>query len=176
MISEQMTSKEIIERLCADGDNVWQTGDLSLRRQLAIIIEAWTDGTKNIIVNKMAGKGDIVDHAVFGDYDLVLWKVHGVDTGLDPRGFMFAISINSGQNDPTDPNTQRVKFPGTFIGHIPGSSMTEILQKWIDSYGRIAVGTVDFSKLQSYRNILSWAGFTITDIIAGEPNRGFYIE
>lgn len=170
-----MTAHEIVERLCEEGDNVWQTGMSSLHAQLAVIMEAWTQGRKEEIVNKMRGKGDIIDHAVFGDYDLVLWKIDGVDPDLDPRGFMYAISLNSGQNDPTDPATQRVKFPGTFIGHIPGSSMVEVLRKWVDRYGKIAVGTTALQKLDSYRRILSHS-FNTSDVVLGKPRQGFYVS
>jgi len=169
-----VTAREIIEALCEEGDNAWQTGILGLHAQLRVIMEAWTAGRKSEIVSQMQGKAKIIDHAVFKDYDLVLWEVNGVAADLSPTGTMYAVSLNSGQENPTDPDTQRVKFPGTAIGHVPGSSMVEVLKKWVDEYGRIAIGTVALNRLNIYRKILS-RFFKINDIIPGEPDRGFYI-
>lgn len=171
-----MGAREILEKMCMGGDDAWQSSMLGLRAQLNRILESWSAERKKEIVDRESKRGkELIDHAVLGDYDVVLWKIP-CHADFVPEKFFYTVSINSGQSDPNDPDTQRVRFPGTMIGHMPGKSMLETLAGWVDSYGHIAVGTVALDKLRKYRVMLS-KYFSVEPFDKDYPDQsGFWIS
>ncbi len=169
-------ARTILEDLCQRGDNVWQTGMLSLYAvSIGKVLEAWSQERKSEIIRKNAARGLVLlDHAVLDDYDLALWRVP-VDLDFAPTGILHAVSINSEEHDPTERDVQMVKFPGSSLRHLPVASISDILRGWIRDYGKLAIGTAELRKLNIYRRLLLKQGFTITDM-SGNPDRGFYVE
>jgi hypothetical protein len=170
-----MKAREIIETLCREGDDVWSTHLLSLKSHLRVILEAWSKERKQEIVDKMSKKGiHLVDHTVFGDYDIVLWKVP-VSLDFDSSGVLYAASVNSEQHDPTDIKSQFTKYPGSSLRHIPAKSLIDVLRSWIKDYGKIGIGTGNVVKLASYKKMLSSHFKTISFDPSNEESSGFWI-
>ena len=170
-----MKVRDILEVICRNGDNVWQTGMLGLRSASIIpLLEAWTQQSKQQIVSKNADKGiTLIDHVVLDDYDLSLWRVPVV-TDFKPSGVLYAVAINSEQHGPTEEAPQRIHFPGSSLRHLPVTSVAKVLRNWIETHGKLAIGTVERSKLNAYRRILR--DFKITDMSSEDPNYGFFIQ
>lgn len=172
-----MRAKEILERLCQQGDDVWQTQMLGLRALCTEQLqEAWSALQKAGIVKQMAMRGGrLLDHVVLNDFDMTLWSIP-IDKEFDPSGVINAVSINSEEHDPTDPETQHIKFPGSSLRHLPISSMMEVLNHWVKDYGRLVIGSVNLKKLNIYRKICQRHGFKITNLDQGRPEAGFFVE
>jgi len=171
-----MKARDIIQQLCREGDNVWQTGMLGLwASTIKKLLETWTPKRKQSIVRKNAERHqELVDHVVLDDYDLTLWYTP-VSIDFEPSGHLFAVAINSEQHDPTDELPQRLKFPGSSLRHLPITSIAGVLRRWINDYGKLAIGTVELRKLEIYKKLLQKHGFKITDM-RDTPNAGFFIE
>lgn len=171
-----MSSRRIIEDLCLNGDNVWQTGMAALRLATIVpLLEAWTPERKSEIVAANAAKKDriiLIDHAVLDNYDLTLWKIESDKEPFAP--FFYAVSLNSEQHDPTDAATQVVKIPGSSLRHLPVSSIADVLRRWVGDYGEVVVGSVNPRKMRAYRRLLKDT-FTIRDLPGGS-DQGFYIS
>jgi len=177
MIGPMSSAREILEHLCSEGDDVWQTGMLGLMSTTIFpILEAWSDHRKVEIVKKNDRKGiKLIDHVVIGDYDITLWRVP-VETDFYSTGILWAVSINSDQHDPSDANVQTLKFPGSSLRHLPADSISEVFRGWIEEYGKLAVGTVSLDRLLLYRRICVREGFRVTDMNPNLPRAGFFIE
>lgn len=127
------------------------------------MLEAWSPDRKAQIAQSMNQRGAVlIAHEVIGDFDLTLWHypVHGY----------HAASLNSGQEDPTtlsgqerQPKAQRLNW---------GAVKTQ-LHRWVDSYGKILIGSARTERIAQYRRLLG------RDFLIGEwdryPDAGFFI-
>lgn len=105
---------------------------------------------------------DLVEHVTVGDYDLVLW--------FSRRLKMHAVSLSSGQEDPTtlvgqkaQPKPQRLQWGQVEVQ----------LQKWVKTYGKILIGSTNTAKTDQYRRLLS-RNFLI-GTWSDHPAAGFFI-
>ena len=147
------------EEFCADAFGVYRmTAITTVKRLLG---ESWTDARKDEIIQQMSKEADFIDRVVVGDYDLVLWKFHG--------GY-YAVSINSGQEDPTSIEGQkRHPSPQKF----PFEEVVLQLRQWVRQYGKLLIGSSKIVRIQQYRRML------LRYFLIGEwgehPSAGFFI-
>ena len=128
------------------------------------LLEAWTLEEKERIIAQMREKrqAELVDHVQIAEYDLVLWCY--------TRSNTYAVSLNVGHEDPTtlDGQKQRPK-PQT----LPWYDVVSQLQRWVEQYGKLLIGSAIGTKTKKYRRLLH-RHFLIGDW-KEHPGDGFYL-
>ena len=74
----------------------------------------------------------MIDHAIIGDYDLVLWKAP------EAAGSGCLVSINNSGHSPVDKDTQLKKFKGQ---QAPLVELKAKLNQWIDTHDSLIIGS-----------------------------------
>lgn len=128
------------------------------------MLEAWTPERQAEIEQRIKQERNavLIEHVKLDDYDLTLW--HYLTHNL------YAVSLNSGQEDPTDLLCQK-RAPKA--QHLKWSKVEEQLRFWIDKYGKLLIGSTLTKRTEKYRLILR-RNFLIGEWDA-HPNAGFFI-
>ena len=95
-LSEEKIARMLVDQLVGNEDP-FGLARYCLSQFAASLVEAWTPEEERKAVGDAAKHGmTMVDHAVIGNYDLVLWK--------SPPGVMvgYAVSINNSGHSPAD--------------------------------------------------------------------------
>ncbi len=131
-------------------------------RVVDVLAEAWSQEQKEQIESRMAAQGfTLVEHVVFADYDLALWRY---------RDIYYAASINSGSEDPTTMDGQASTPKAQSI---QWNKVTMQLRHWVRQYGKILIASSQVHRMDQYRRLLS-RYFLIGDWNE-YPGHGFFI-
>ena len=131
-LSEEKIARMLVDQLVGNEDP-FGLARYCLSQFAASLVEAWTPEEERKAVGDAAKHGmTMVDHAVIGNYDLVLWK--------SPPGVMvgYAVSINNSGHSPADKDTQLSKFHGEVA---PLTQLRAKINEWIDLHGTLVVGS-----------------------------------
>jgi hypothetical protein len=127
------------------------------------LLESWAPDRKEEIVQNMKRKGaDLVEHALAGDFDIALWYY--------PKQNFYAVSLNSGQEDPTNPQDQ-MHLPKS--QWIPWGTVLRRLHKWVDEHGKLLISSFLPQRTMQYRRMLQ--RHFLTANWSDDPQEGFYI-
>jgi hypothetical protein len=135
------------------------------------IVEAWDAPAKEQIVRTFGEQGwSLVEHAVYGEYDLTLWR------RTEPGSLYgcFAVALNNAQHNPIDAITQITPVPAA-RGPLPIHRVLSKLQEWVNGRGRLLIASISQEKLNAYRRILSQQ-FTIENYDPEQPSQLFWIS
>ena len=142
-----------------------------LSTALFSIVEAWDATAKEQIVRTFQEQGwSLVEHAVYGEYDLSLWRRS--DPG--PLHGCFAVALNNAQHNPIDALTQITPVAAA-RGPLPIDRVLSKLQEWVNGHGRLLIASISREKLNAYRRILS-RQFTIENYDPEQPGQLFWIS
>ena len=132
---------------------------------LDFISEAWLKSTKEEIVRDAAVKGyELTAHVQIGDYDVALWRY---------KEDFYAVSINSGQLNPLNPDDQLSKpAPGPF----PFKAVAEQLDTWINKYDEVVVGSFDVEKTKKYLGVLNRMGYRFAPFYGNDYRYGAIVS
>ena len=136
----------------------------------ASLVEAWTPEEERAVVGQAARQNmTMVDHAIIGDYDLVLWKA--------PPGAVvgYLVSINNSGHNPLNKAEQISKFKGKAV---PLTKLKAQINTWLEAYDTLVIGSY-----VSKRNILYMKLFkrlfpdrNIKSFYTGDYQYGFSIS
>lgn len=127
------------------------------------LLEAWTPERKDRIIKSMtAREAEFIEHIVIGDYDLTLWRYRKLNE--------YGISLNSGQEDLTTLSGQK-KHPKA--QQIRWYDVVTQLQLWVNTYGRLLVGSTVKDRTDQYRRLLT--RHFLTAEWSEHPNAGFFL-
>lgn len=143
-----------------------------LSQHAAAIIEAWSPEEKRVIVGQAARSGmRIIDHAIIGDYDLVLW----LSPELAGCPHDYLVSINNAGNNPLDAATQQTKFKGK---HTPLAELKNQIDIWLDLYGSLVIGSYVPKRNILYLKLFKrlFPGRVVSSYYTGDYKYGFRIS
>lgn len=129
------------------------------------LIETWTPERK-VDIEKYAKEtwnAILVERVQIADYDLTLWYY--------PKHGIHAVGLNSEQENPIDPDVQD-KEVHVKPQWLRWRDVERQLDRWLDQYGKLLVGSAVPARTQRYRKLLS------RHFLIGEwdtPSAGFYI-
>lgn len=171
---ERYTNAQLFEM--HDRYDCFNIARITLTGQLQRIFEAWLPDRKNEIVQKMRQRGfELTGHAQLGDYDLALWTTRRLDPdffGVEAANF---VSLNVGQHDPTEQETQ---MTDTESGKIPIKAVARKLSEWAQAHGKLAVSSYLPGRTARYYRIIPRLipNCSVSWIRPGQPEFGFYVE
>lgn len=148
-----------------------QRAQADLAAALFSITEAWNAPTKDEILRTFREQGwSLVEHAVFGEYDLSLWR-HTEPGSLYGR---YAVALNNAQHNPIDAAVQTTPVAPA-RGPLPIDRVFTKLQDWVNRHERLLIASINQEKLNAYRRILA-RQFTVENYDPEQPGQLFWIS
>ena len=172
-LSEEKAARVLVDMLIGEDEGKdplcmarWVLSDFA-----SSLVEAWTPEDKKRVTGQGAEMGmTLVDHAVIGDYDLVLWHAERIGDVYQP----YTVSINNSRHSPLSKDDQTAKFKG---GVAPITELRAKLNEWLDKYHSLLIGSYVAKKSLVYFKLFKrlFPECTLEPFHKGDLKYGFRI-